>query len=139
MYNNFGCSDYSTIGPLVIYPTPILNAVRIQISLVIVLIISFSGSSSNSVVSHWNGFGDGMGALSSSSNIQYSYNSTGLFNPRVTTTINGCIDSINLNSINIIPQEEYTFSSNILSGCPPLDVNFTIPPSNHYSKCNLEF
>ena len=40
VYNNFGCSDDSTIGPLVIYPTPILNAVTIQILLVIVLIIS---------------------------------------------------------------------------------------------------
>ena len=74
-------------------------------------------------------FGDGIVSFSSSI-IQYSYNSTGLFNPRViATTINGCIDSINLNSINIIPQES-TPLAQIFFQSPPLDVNFTISPSN---------
>ena len=142
VYNSFGCSDDSTIGPLVINPTPILNAVTdSNFTCDSSYNFTFSGSSSNSVVSNWEWFfGDGIDSSSSNSNIQYSYNSTGLFTPRViATTINGCVDSINLNTINIIPKEDYSFSSNILSGCPPLDVNFTISPSNNIQNVSWNF
>ena len=85
MYNNFGCSDDSTIGPLVINPTPILNAVTdSNFTCDSSYNFTFSGSSSNSVVSHWQWFfGDGIDSLSSTSNIQYSYNSTGLLLPEL--------------------------------------------------------
>ena len=142
VYNSFGCLDDSTIAPLVINPTPILNAViDSNLTCDSSYNFTFSGSSSNSIISNWEWFfGDGLDSISSNSNIQHSYNSTGLFAPRViATTINGCLDSINLNAINIFPKEDYSFSSNILSGCPPLDVNFTISPSNNIQNITWNF
>ena len=142
VYNSFGCSDDSTIGPLVINPTPLLNAfIDSNLTCDSSYNFTFSGSSSNSVISNWEWFfGDGLDSISSNSNIQHSYNSTGLFAPSViATTINGCIDSFNLDTINIFPKEEYSFSSDILSGCPPLDVNFTISPSNNIQNITWDF
>ena len=142
VYNSFGCSDDSTVGPLVINPTPLLNAViDSNLTCDSSYNFTFSGSSSNSVISNWEWFfGDGLDSISSNSNIQHSYNSTGLFAPSViATTINGCIDSFNLDTINIFPKEEYSFTSDILSGCPPLDVNFTISPSNNIQNITWDF
>ncbi len=142
VYNSFGCSDDSTLSPLVINPTPLLNAViDSNLTCDSSYNFTFSGSSSNSVISNWEWFfGDGLDSISSNSNIQHSYNSTGLFAPSViATTINGCIDSFNLDTINIFPKEEYSFSSDILSGCPPLDVNFTISPSNNIQNITWDF
>ena len=142
VYNSFGCSDDSTVGPLVINPTPLLNAfIDSNLTCDSSYNFTFSGSSSNSVISNWEWFfGDGLDSISSNSNIQHSYNSTGLFAPSViATTINGCIDSFNLDTINIFPKEEYSFSSDILSGCPPLDVNFTISPSNNIQNITWDF
>ena len=142
VYNSFGCSDDSTIGPLVINPTPLLNAfIDSNLTCDSSYNFTFSGSSSNSVISNWEWFfGDGLDSISSNSNIQHSYNSTGLFAPSViATTINGCIDSFNLDTINIFPKEEYSFTSDILSGCPPLDVNFTISPSNNIQNITWDF
>ena len=142
VYNSFGCSDDSTIGPLVINPTPLLNAViDSNLTCDSSYNFTFSGSSSNSVISNWEWFfGDGHDSISFNSNIQHSYNSTGLFAPSViATTINGCIDSFNLDTINIYPKEDYSFSSDILSGCPPLDVNFTISPSNNIQNITWDF
>lgn len=140
--NSFGCSDDTTIGPLVIEPSPILNAV-VDSNLVCdsAYDFNFSGSTSNSVILNWQWFfGDGTDLTSSNSNIQYSYNSTGIFAPRVVaTTINGCVDSVILNTITINPKENYSFSSNIQSGCPPLDVNFTISPSNNIQNIIWNF
>ena len=142
VYNSFGCSDDSTVGPLVINPTPLLNAfIDSNLTCDSSYNFTFSGSSSNSVISNWEWFfGDGLDSISSNSNIQHSYNSTGLFAPSViATTINGCIDSFNLDTINIFPKEEYSFTSDILSGCPPLDVNFTISPSNNIQNITWDF
>ena len=142
VYNSFGCSDDSTIGPLVINPTPLLNAfIDSNLTCDSSYNFTFSGSSSNSVISNWEWFfGDGLDSISSNSNIQHSYNSTGLFAPSViATTINGCVDSFNLDTINIFPKEDYSFSSDILSGCPPLDVNFTISPSNNIQNITWDF
>ena len=142
VYNSFGCSDDSTLGPLVINPTPLLNAViDSNLTCDSSYNFTFSGSSSNSVISNWEWFfGDGLDSISSNSNIQHSYNSTGLFAPSViATTINGCIDSFNLDTINILPKEDYSFFSDILSGCPPLDVNFTISPSNNIQNITWDF
>jgi len=142
VYNSFGCSDDSTVGPLVINPTPLLNAViDSNLTCDSSYNFTFSGSSSNSVISNWEWFfGDGLDSISSNSNIQHSYNSTGLFAPSViATTINGCVDSFNLDTINIFPKEEYSFTSDILSGCPPLDVNFTISPSNNIQNITWDF
>ena len=142
VYNSFGCSDDSTVGPLVINPTPLLNAViDSNLTCDSSYNFTFSGSSSNSVISNWEWFfGDGLDSISSNSNIQHSYNSTGLFAPSViATTINGCVDSFNLDTINIFPKEDYSFSSDILSGCPPLDVNFTISPSNNIQNITWDF
>jgi PKD repeat protein len=140
--NIFGCSDDTTVGPLVIEPSPILNAV-IDSNLVCDSTYNFtlSGSSSNSVISNWQWFfGDGTDATSSNSNIQYSYNSTGIFTPKVVaTTINGCIDSINLDTIIINAKENYSFTSDVQSGCPPLNVNFTIAPSNNIQNIIWNF
>ena len=142
VYNSFGCSDDSTLGPLVINPTPLLNAViDSNLTCDSSYNFTFSGSSSNSVISNWEWFfGDGLDSISSNSNIDHSYNSTGLFAPSViATTINGCIDSFNLDTINILPKEDYSFFSDILSGCPPLDVNFTISPSNNIQNITWDF
>ena len=115
--NIFGCSDDTTVGPLVIEPSPILNAV-IDSNLVCdsTFNFTFSGSSSNSVITNWQWyFGDGTDVTSSNSNIQYSYNSTGIFTPKVVaTTINGCIDSINLNTIIINVSLKSNFKRNLL-------------------------
>lgn len=142
VYNSFGCSNDSTIGPLVINPTPLLNAfIDSNLTCDSSYNFTFSGSSSNSVISNWEWFfGDGLDSISSNSNIQHSYNSTGLFAPSViATTINGCVDSFNLDTINIFPKEDYSFSSDILSGCPPLDVNFTISTSNNIQNITWDF
>ena len=142
VYNNLGCSDDTVIGPIVINPNPVLNAfVDSNLICDSSYNFTFSASSSNSIISNWEWFfGDGINSSSSISNIQYSYNSTGIFTPKVVATnTNGCVDSIFLNTININPKENYSFSSDIQSGCPPLDINFTISPSNNIQNIIWDF
>ena len=56
-YNSFGCSDDKIIGPIIINPTPILNAV-VDSSLICesTYNFTFSGSSSNSSIAKWEWF-----------------------------------------------------------------------------------
>ena len=142
VYNNLGCSDDTVIGPLVINPNPVLNAF-VDSSLICdsSYNFTFAGSSSNSIIANWEWFfGDGINSSSSISNIQHTYNSTGLYSPSViATSTDGCVDSIDLNIINILNREVYIFSSDIVSGCPPLEINFTISPSNNIQNIIWNF
>ena len=141
-YNSIGCSDDKIIGPIIINPTPILNAV-VDSSLICdsTYNFTFTGSSSNSSIAKWEWFfGDNIDSISFNSNIQHIYNTTGFFSPSViATSVNGCVDSMDLNTINIFSKENYLMTSNNLSGCPPLDVNFTISPSNSIQNVIWDF
>ena len=124
-YNGSGCSDDTVIGPLSIYPTPIINATS-DTSFICDSSYNFifSGNSSNSIITSWNwDFGDGNSLLTNNSSISHTYNNSGNFLPSViATSSNGCIDSLDLNSINIFEKINYSILNNVNNGCPPLDV-----------------
>ena len=141
-YNGLGCSDDTVIGPIVINPTPILNA---SSDTTIICDSSynftFTGTSSNSTITSWQwDFGDGYSTSTTFNSIQYSYDSSNTFNPSVTgISSDGCLDSINLDEIEILPFEIYTLSSSTNLGCPPLDVIFNISPTDSIQNINWDF
>ena len=141
-YNGLGCSDDTVIGPIVINPTPILN---VSSDTTIICDSSynftFTGISSNSTITSWQwDFGDGYSTSTTFNSIQYSYDSSNTFNPSVTgISSDGCIDSINLDVIVILPFEIYTLSSSTNLGCPPLNVNFNISPTDSIQNINWDF
>ena len=141
-YNSSGCSDDTIIGPLSIYPTPIINAIS-DTSFICDSSYSFtfSGNSTNSTILSWDwDFGDGNSSLSNSSSISHTYNISGNFLPSViATSSNGCIDSIDLNTINIFEKINYSILTNVNNGCPPLDVSFNLSPSNSISNVDWNF
>jgi PKD repeat protein len=141
-YNSSGCSDDTTISPLSIYPTPILSA-NSDTSFICDSSHSFtfSGNSSNSTILSWDwDFGDGNSLLTNNSSINHIFNASGSFSPKVIAiSTNGCIDSIDLNNINIFEKTNYSLLTNLNSGCPPLDVIFNLSPTNSILNVDWDF
>ena len=78
--------------------------------------------------------------LTNNSSASHIYNTSGNFLPSViATSTNGCIDSLDLNSINIFEKINYSILNNVNNGCPPLDVAFSINPSNSISNVDWNF
>ena len=141
-YNGSGCSDDTVIGPISIYPTPIINAASDSTFLCDSSYnFTFSGNCLNSTISSWEwNFGDGNFSLTNNSSISHIYNVAGNFTPTViATSTNGCVDSLNLNIINILEKTNYSLLTDLNNGCPPLDVNFTLSPSDSISSVDWNF
>ena len=140
--SNDYCDSLFSI-PIIINPTPSIAALsQSNFSCDSNSIVSFSAFSSNAIISNWNwDFGDGTNINTVNQDIEYTYNQTGTFFPMVRGTTNhNCVDSFFLESI-IFPEiDDYVIQSNsALSGCPPLDVNFSISPTTSIETVNWDF
>ena len=140
--NGSNCSDDTTINPISIFPNPLITAFSDTIFICDSSYnFTFSASSSNSNIASWNwNFGDGNNIITYDSTTTYNYLDYGTFVPSIIATTNeGCIDSLTLNNINIITPINYSLTASEYLGCPPLDVNFNITPSNSVNSIYWNF
>ena len=140
--NGSNCRDDSIINPISIFPNPLITAFSDTIFICDSSYnFTFSASSSNSNIVSWNwNFGDGSSFITSDSITTYNYLDYGTFVPSVIATTNeGCIDSLTLNNINIITPINYSLTASEYLGCPPLDINFNITPSNSVNSIYWNF
>ena len=139
--NSSNCSDNMTIGPISIHPTPLITASSdTLLACDSTYQFNFIGSSSNSTINDWSwDFGNGT-VNSGNATINYSYNGTGSFVPKLTvTSANGCVDSITLNTVTIHSFENYSITADQNTGCPPLLVNFEILPNSNIQQVNWDY
>ena len=130
--NSSGCNHDTTIGPIEVFPNPVLSATSdTNLLCDSNAVINFSATSSNTTLANWNwNTGDGNSSNTVQGNFSYQFNSTGIFPQKlIATTTDGCIDSISFDTIQIVSVQNYIVSEDTNVGCPPLQVNFNIQPN----------
>ncbi|MBK7965282.1 MAG: PKD domain-containing protein [Bacteroidetes bacterium] len=121
-YSN-GCQQNLVAGTITVLPRPFFNYSMLNFLGCAPLPVQFVNSTTSNYSWLWD-FGDG-----SSSTLKaplHVYNNSGTYQVSLeATTVNGCKLSYPLNQKVIVNAPNANFSTDLLSGCPPLLVNFS--------------
>lgn len=137
LFVNDGCSFDTTSVDITVYPSPYVDFTSTPDSVCVNAPFTFNNMSVGLASSTWD-FGDGMGT-SLLTNPTYSYDQTGVYTVTLTGVglTNGCSTTVS-HPVVVSVQPEAVFTAVPMSGCVPLEVNFT-NVSNNYTFNSWDF
>ncbi|MCB9189479.1 MAG: PKD domain-containing protein [Flavobacteriales bacterium] len=137
LFVNDGCSYDTTTVDITVHPSPYVDFTSSPDSVCVNSPFQFNNMSVGLASSTWD-FGDGVGS-SLLTNPTYSYDQTGIYTVMLTGIglTNGCSTTVS-HPVVVSVQPTAAFTAVPMSGCVPLDVDFTNQSSN-YSFTSWDF